>query len=46
LVIEVNGRVGPWLVSVPQLHRDVSARDPWMDKSRGLARLTLRHAEE
>ena len=41
LVIDVNGRVGPWMVSVPQLHRALDTRDPWMAKSRGLARLEL-----
>jgi len=43
LILDVNGRVGPWLCSVPQFHRALSARDPWMDKPRGLARLTLEH---
>ena len=41
LVIDVNGRVGPWVVSVPQLHRALNTRDSWMSKSRGLARLEL-----
>jgi hypothetical protein len=29
------------MVSVPQLHRALDTRDPWMAKSRGLARLEL-----
>lgn len=41
LVIDVNARVGPFLVSAPQLHRAVCTRDPWMDRPRGLARLHL-----
>ena len=47
LIIDVNRGVGPWLVSVPQLHRALSARNPFrMDKSRGLARLTLEPRSE
>lgn len=41
LILDVNGRVGPWMVSVPQFHRALGTRDPWMARSRGLARLTL-----
>ena len=41
LVIDVNGRVGPWMASVPRLHRALNTRDAWMAKSRGLARLEL-----
>ena len=41
LVVDVNGRVGPWMVSVPRFHHAVFKREPWMDKPRGLARLTL-----
>ncbi|MBS2022478.1 MAG: phytochelatin synthase [Deltaproteobacteria bacterium] len=41
LVLDVNSRVGPFMVSVPQFHRVLFSRDAWMDKTRGLARVTL-----
>ena len=41
LVVDTNGKVGPWMVSVPRLHHATFKREPWMDKPRGLARLTL-----
>lgn len=41
LILDVNGGVGPWLVSVARFHQLVSTRDAWMTQSRGLARLTL-----
>jgi hypothetical protein len=41
LVIDVNGRVGPWVANVPQFHRALNTRDAGASKPRGLARLTL-----
>ena len=41
LVVDVNPRIGPWLVSVPKLHLALTTRDRAGGKSRGLARVEL-----
>ena len=39
LVLDVNARVGPWLVSAERLHAAVTTRDRSSQKARGLVRI-------